>query len=1037
MSGLVGGNNPPYRAACNNMPPCFLDVLMDSNDYKLAHLPFYKNTTTPAPVTQPTGDATLQLECPVSPCGNTGQPPCGPYAWPYPTQTFQPNGTVDARSCNPRGWKSVMAYVSIFGSPGFMSHDPGGCSNSPCGPEPCAPGQFYGNPNCYINVSYYEPYQPQPNTTRYLSSSGSLQMSSTNAQSGSFTVYCPTPRVGNTNYSVNGSFSLDLNYNINNAGVITVTQNGSDYALFALAYYDSNNNPVYVITNLFSPTDCLALLLDFMGGGCTVPSQILRGDTGQGTPIDKLSGFGPWWNTYDVEHSGDNGLITSVTQVITDQSISISDSEISVYLSRQDILTFNGTDTMIENCNGSNTHVTVSYNNYQTYTSKTIQFTITLSNPIDIYTHAQNIANLLSYWPLNDDSILSWRTDSNTTLMPVIRTNSVAGATLGGGNTLVTITWNPDPNNPLPGYEAVSSTPPNVDPNAAIYDGSIIGAPLPFVADKYFDYGFEVWSNQCQDHNGIYYWAVIGYGDWCPVELFLKDKHGNYLGTRVSHWTNAFDMFTIPDGAAYGMYVWPGALSYGGPIWDDTHVFAIKHAEIGDTWESQNFGRPCGMDKFRLDNAFNGVTGSVYCLLSLSEDGKTATLQNYAADHPYIANTNCPFQPGVDIVGGECVGGFYLCTSCTYDGTSYYQVGLGQKLYNVPSGWAPSGFDSKDSSTAFGRLKFPNAPSMCGRQSVTAIADSNQNPPFSSNWIPTYQWDNPQPTVGMQTSGPEAVDLFDSFMNNIASNVGLVRIDDSTFTLDYSPQPNIKWLTIHNAPPWWTCDNMPKGEFAVLTWTTDFRTIGEANRLKGATDCNGFPLPGPYIDSNDASIVHNEDGSINYGYASFTQTQYCLPSYFGCPRVACISPNNENWGNSSLTINLPLWPPDQRYPGNNQFYAQIVWTMGDLIDNAIGLPHKPCGLNTTDPWGAAGYNCSDMEFAFYDLPLVECRLSVPAGFPALPSGVTIGFIDPTQSPIGVSPPCRKALGGCNILPYESAIHDEICGNCNYDWALRC
>lgn len=1009
---------PPFRSPCNGWQR-WLSPLFAHFDASRESLPLYTNTTTPLPQTQPSSDPCAQ------PCGGAGQPPCGAFSRPFPTQTFAFSQNVNLSRCKKNGRKAVAARARLLGSPGFQSHE-FGFNDVACPPSNTTDPT---SPDYYLPGKVFENYQPNPSATRYLSSSGTLiysndiaQGDSTATADGSFSgkSHC-SPSSGIFPFqsgSWGGSMSLSVAIDAL-SGIGSVTgQTASDFV---------ESNPNFPVASTIGcrssspPARLLAALTALMAGGPRLASNILNHDMAGDGCLNIFDQFGQW---NDLDQVSPDGL--SHDQIVTERSISIGDDSLVIDLTRVE------RHWQYGNTNGS--YYCGSYGPFNTDGSETwfidfgtkqtvhLHIEVYLGSPMTMADVQAKLVELLALWPLNDDTLLDWRTDPSIGLVPLVELNQKNNS-LGGAIALQTLNWiNSNPAVPTSWYFQPSA--PNTDPGVGIYDGSIIGAPSAHLADKIFDYGQLVWSHDCFDSLGNQYWAVVGYGQWCPAELFLRDNAGTPIGTRVTHWTNAYEEMAVPAGAFYGRTFFPSAQSSGDFVWDD-RVWAIKYAEIGDVWTSQDFSRPWGWDKFSLDQQFAGPTNSVWCFSSIA--GNVVSLRRYDGNGALPV----PFTPG-DIVGGPCVGGFFVCAAVGAPGADGPTVTLGQKVYDVPGGWPGPFLDGSDAGGAFGKLKFPGAPGMIfsgadgGRVRVTVTNGTTVTPAVS------------QPCLSLGAAGPETVRFFDANMAPVAVTT-LARVNDDQFTAGADVSGAV-WMTPENfydGSPWnySRTDSEPKGDFVHLEWIWDTRTAGEALRLSGVTDCNGAPLGNvPYVDADGQ--LRNPDGTANFAFKNFVQTQECL-GYTPCaPRVAGFSPNGETFSDGVI-FPFNFQTVDFRYNGNNNWQGRIVWTMGDLISDAIGAPHQPCGH--TDPWTAANGDCSDMTNHYRNLPIVECRMDVPAGFPSLPAGVSIGFASPVTSATGVGPPeIPASTNGTRKTIYESSVHVTLCSaSCGYPWMRGC
>jgi hypothetical protein len=403
-----------------------------------------------------------------------------------------------------------------------------------------------------------------------------------------------------------------------------------------------------------------------------------------------------------------------------------------------------------------------------------------LSNPNPDSTPYNDAISLAKLWDLGDDLLYPFRLDSNYYLAPLVTRNEYQTAqapTLGGFATPV---WNWTTNS----YPAQTY----VDLNAAIYDGSILGAPLPA------GYGWRVAGGEVF-YNGIMDFRHANYQQ-CPAPA--SDWEINSYGLRTPHelpkncpqWTADLDVInqTFPPGKC--------------AIFTDA-IYVQDWVEVADIWPSYNFARPAGADKFVYDETKPGGGNLVYQVVSgyVHGTGDTITHADFAGNALTAGALAVNYG---DVWGGASVGGFYNITK-----TSDTTVLLGQKVFGLPTGWtSPSG----DTAIAFGRLRWPNCPAILGRAAITM-----------SGLTATFA--TAQPTFGMAPSGMEQVDVYDASMTLLVANATATRQTNSTFLLSTN-YPTAAWVMIHGAANWYWDDAMPKGKALVLEFWFDYRAFG-------------------------------------------------------------------------------------------------------------------------------------------------------------------------------------------------------------------
>lgn len=601
----------------------------------------------------------------------------------------------------------------------------------------------------------------------------------------------------------------------------------------------------------------------------------------------------------------------------------------------------------------------------KTITKVTLSASLTNPNtPADIQS---DVNSLLSYFPLDDDALYPWRTDSNTAIAPLVARNEVAGNVMpstaippfiaindGAGNEPCTGDWTPT-------YE------PYVDPNSLICDGSIIGVPMPAGYQGWFDFYYLDYQS-CNPGSGtigyFYGWGQTNYGQMG-------------IPRNATHWSpNTY-------GWQFGSGAW---IFYNhNPSWggcndgENAYTFppapvcvAQKWAEIKLPCLSQNFARPAGADKFAYDET------QVYTIQTVTGAGPGAVVQ-LAACETCITGVNDPPINPIGLWGGPSVGGFYEIT-----GTN--PVTLGNLIYAVPSDWQSASCASEapcDTNYAFGLLRWPNSPAILGRVGVTA---ANTGPVELTTASPIT-------TLGLGQTAyfADQIDIYDSKMNLLASGITVTRVDDSHFTVPvaYSDVKNAAYICSAGQQYWWN-DNQQKGDFVYTDWTRWPRQVCEAQRwnsLIGGCDPTNCACPG------------GPQPLYEYDITGFTQSPNCIPFSPYAPSVIYITPNGETSANS-VTYGFPTIQFDEEWGSGWQ--AEIQQQMQDLLYQSPHYPASPAAECSPAPfaWEMDNGSCQPSVphvVYFAGAPFVEARTSVPAGFPGLPPGATIGW----QSPVGI------------------------------------
>jgi len=283
---------------------------------------------------------------------------------------------------------------------------------------------------------------------------------------------------------------------------------------------------------------------------------------------------------------------------------------------------------------------------------------------------------MLALWDLSDDIQYPWRTDPNVTVNPLVTRNEHYTA----------------------GLPAVGVACDYVDPAGADFDGTIIGAPLPPGYGPHFDWRHKTWR-ACLDGGGILQWFIYGYGAR-RGDINLGDITDSVMPLSATQWTDNFTASNLRPGA------WL--------IFNNGFSMAQKWAEIQVRRPSYNFARPCGDDRFLLDEP------GVRCITDVSGDGGgTLFVVTIASETNIATNDWCL----VCWPGGSAANGLWKVkrlTATTYELET--RVGAG------PSGDCGTGI--------FGKLRFPLAPRAC----TGPWADSEPKGDFVYvSWMSNYR----------------------------------------------------------------------------------------------------------------------------------------------------------------------------------------------------------------------------------------------------------------------------------------------------------
>jgi hypothetical protein len=619
-----------------------------------------------------------------------------------------------------------------------------------------------------------------------------------------------------------------------------------------------------------------------------------------------------------------------------------------------------------------------------------------------------DIVAMLALWPLNDNALYPFRTDTKVSVAPLVSRDEVQTTAF----TADFYTVNGD------GTLSLNTA------DTRVATGDIIGAPLPAGYQSSFNFAYEDWTGCCDvpgDGSRNWAWYQLGWG--MTVGTF-NNAASCSLPLNCTQWTNYFQAVNKPQGASL-IYNEPGTAFYPGDCvsssapsgtLDGGKLWGYKYAEILDAWPSQNFARPAGDEKFAFDET------RVYCATIVDA-------MHFTLTDPLTGLAPADGTDFSGIWGGAVASGFY--SGNTYSGGT---ITLGTKVYDLPSNWASR--SNSDENYCFGKLRWPTVPALLGRIAITPDVAGT-----------TMTFAAAQPAFGMTTAThQEQVDLYDATMTLLASNVTATRVNDSSFSLPTAHSTAA--FVLINGVKWYMNDSDPKGDLALLQWWSDFRTKGEYDRLTGVLDCGGGQVARPTANAGGGPV------GVATEFAVFTQTPGCIPFSPCAPKVVCISPNGETFPNG-ITYPFPdTFACDDQY--GSKWWAWVQVTMTDLLWQP---PHRPCNIGPTDQWKEDGGTCAEntggspATYYYPHRPQVEARLTVPCNYgaaqhecaPALPSGIQIGWLSPVDHDTGdvalpPVPPGALSDGGRPASANTAwDLHSLFCtsaaAGCGFDYTL--
>jgi hypothetical protein len=564
-------------------------------------------------------------------------------------------------------------------------------------------------------------------------------------------------------------------------------------------------------------------------------------------------------------------------------------------------------------------------------------FDISMTGTLSVaYTEADledDVVELLAEWDLADDVVYPWRHDEWTTIAPLVTRREYPAAVVPGVES--DVDWE-EPFEGLPEY-----------------DGSVKGAPGPGT-DRHFDYDHETYGS-CVDDDEQPVAFRTWWGAWANelpasagVNFNVADPTDLAMPPAATQWRQNWQG------------TWPSAgeiPSEGGGFWHKGGLmFAQKWAQIKVPRRSHNFARPCGEDRWALDEP------KVRCVSSTSGDPVQVTLES---DVVVADGTKCL------VCGLGGVDGVWEVT----------RISAGVYELTTFVGAAPAREDC--GSGIFGPLRWPTAPAICGR--VRVVASSGSGP------------------VTMTVSEPTQLVTGDQVVINGGTYTATVVSAVQFSVVSYAGNPVGQWVTSPGAAAYQWHDNQGKGDFLYLNWTFNFRDHAERSRVNAEADaypdCDNIG-GGAEIRTSQTAWGMPQDVS------GMGISQEGLAFDVCNPQVMAITPNGETWTNGVVKA-FPTIKADDRYGA--RWWGKFYDGMQDPLWQE---PHKPCveGLETTCAWvidqGACPADlCVEGVGVMYypHWASIEARSDVPGGAPALPTGTTMHVLTLAELNTGTEP----------------------------------
>ena len=600
----------------------------------------------------------------------------------YVLDNADPPNPVNYAKCKKMGFKNVQAKKTWHGMFGFSSHDPAG---APSWYQPFKSQVNPISPGCACEQpAHWETEQLAPDTTKYLKLRGHATIVHNSYVN-------ENDQIKTTTVEETASCNISIN---RKSGLLEL---GSTFHWDA-AKWDANLNAAYrgyaaplliQISGANSET-CFSMYLNHLVYDYNLPVWSETGTSSSRTAVHKnqdnmdetvmtvTTGY-----SFEYTRSGYQYNSTATWVILSYGKLTVSPTAI----------TWTG--------HGQSNCVSQTTSGYHTISDWTEDVTINLGNPDDpddpnatytTYKVLSDINDLLGKWDLTKDTVYPWRQDNFLTVAPLVSYNEVEY-----------------PVSPLPFVSICASVPlresnitvtadniNHFDSNSLLfYNGGVLGAPLPQGYNSYYDYRHITWRC-CIGDDGDEVPYIFKYGAWSHSNS-ATDFTDLLVPAAATQWTDNLRASTL----------WPGAWIAYGNVAESNQVWAQKWAETRIPRPSINFARPCGADRYQMDDENSKTT---LCIANISFSSPTYSITVVGAT-TIVANDKIIIWPN-DENFNTALSGVWSVTSVDNPNSSAPDIKVTAGT-RIAAGVRPTGIIDPGAGI-LGKLRWPDAPAICG-----------------------------------------------------------------------------------------------------------------------------------------------------------------------------------------------------------------------------------------------------------------------------------------------------------------------------------